>query len=400
MESSIIYKSDIRGDELKKKGDRFESDGISLLLTEDEEIHIKDSFLARTLVHNFSHDPNSPETFPIQKTVSLPYANIHGSPVTGSFLGAGSTIDLTSVQDSVVGEFSYIQVGEMGHRIIAPGLIWISSPRSFNFRYKHPPEVLKQYFDQQPGKLPEGIIARTIRKFEKEFEQAFVSLSSVDDNLLQSWSALNPYALVKGSCTIERNVFVSQRSVVEDAFLGPGSNVQENCLILNSRLEGNDVTAHGGKVINARLGNKVFVGFNSFLNGNPENKLSIGPDCIILPHTIIDLKEALEIPESTIVWGYIRNADDLKNNSLTIKGFSSINGELKMGNMVFHGHGEDFVQAFVHRIEHILEANGAYFNGNSEKGHAQRSQKIAFNIIQPYQEGPDAGMFPNIDIRP
>ena len=55
VESSIIYKSDIRGDELKKKGDRFESDGISLLLTEDEEIHIKDSF--------FGQDPG-PQLFP------------------------------------------------------------------------------------------------------------------------------------------------------------------------------------------------------------------------------------------------------------------------------------------------------------------------------------------------
>jgi hypothetical protein len=39
-----------------------------------------------------------------------------------------------------------------------------------------------------------------------------------------------------------------------------------------------------------------------------------------------------------------------------------------------------FVKGFQHRIEHILEANGAYFDGMSKKGHAQSSQNISYNL--------------------
>jgi hypothetical protein len=42
------------------------------------------------------------------------------------------------------------------------------------------------------------------------------------------------------------------------------SGSKMNCYILNSHLEENDVTAHGGKIVYANLGSKVFVGFNAF----------------------------------------------------------------------------------------------------------------------------------------
>jgi hypothetical protein len=35
------------------------------------------------------------------------------------------------------------------------------------------------------------------------------------------------------------------------------------------------------------------------------------------------------------------------------------------------------------RFHRILEANGAFYNGINNKGHAQKNQNISFNIIQP-----------------
>ena len=56
--------------------------------------------------------------------------------------------------------------------------------------------------------------------------------------------------------------------------------------------------------------------------------------------------------------------------------------------------------AFKERIHHILEANGAFYNGIKGKGHAQKNQNISFNIIQPYPEGELKGLFPTIIIQP
>jgi len=70
------------------------------------------------------------------------------------------------------------------------------------------------------------------------------------------------------------------------------------------------------------------------------------------------------------------------------------------GAMQFKGSGSFFVDGFRHRLEHILEANGAYFDGSKRKGHAQKGQNISFNTIQPYPEGPMKGLYPTVDIRP
>ena len=68
--------------------------------------------------------------------------------------------------------------------------------------------------------------------------------------------------------------------------------------------------------------------------------------------------------------------------------------------MFFEGSGASFVTAFRERIHHILEANGAFYDGIKGKGHAQKNQNISFNIIQPYPEGELKGLFPTIIIRP
>ena len=117
---SLLYKTDIRGDELKKKGDVFQFQNFKIPVSRDEEIVIEDSVLIKTLVHNFSHDPETLEDFSIKDTVSAHYANIHGAPTEGCFLGPFSTVDQTTIHDCVIGTFSYIQAGEINHLNIEP----------------------------------------------------------------------------------------------------------------------------------------------------------------------------------------------------------------------------------------------------------------------------------------
>jgi len=80
---SIIYESDVRGDELKLKGESLDFHGDKIILDKDEKILIDTSLLVKTLVHNFSHDPERPDLFLIKNTISAPYANIHGAPAEG-----------------------------------------------------------------------------------------------------------------------------------------------------------------------------------------------------------------------------------------------------------------------------------------------------------------------------
>jgi hypothetical protein len=119
-----------------------------------------------------------------------------------------------------------------------------------------------------------------------------------------------------------------------------------------------------------------------------------------MPHTIIDLTEPVSIPHNHLVWGSISNPQDLKDHSLPLEIFAEIKDGLVMGELLFEGDGEQFVEGFQHRIEHILEANGAYFDGKHYRGHAQQNQNISFNTIQPYPDGEREGLYPTISILP
>ncbi|MDQ1336766.1 MAG: hypothetical protein QG552_3716 [Thermodesulfobacteriota bacterium] len=400
VDHSVLYKSDIRGDELKARGDVFHHSGLEIPLHDDEVIRIKDSFLVKNLVHNHSHDPENPEEFLIQNIVSLHYANIHGSPVEGSFLGPFSTVDLTTLHDCVIGTFAYVQAGELAHHFVPDGRIWIRYGDVFDFCYQFPEEVLKRYVYLNPGEAPKGIFMDFVERRKPDFEKVFDMVECKPAVAAAHGAALSRYAVVRGQTRVSENVLVAQRAYLEDAWLGVGSNAQENCYIIRSSLQGKNITAHGGKVINARLGEGVFVGFNAFLHGTPECHLGIGKGSIIMPHTIIDLKEPLEVPPDHLVWGYIQDAKDLAEHSLPLAVMSTCEGEFRRGAMRFEGSGSRFVSGFQHRLEHILEANGAYFDGSKKKGHAQKGQHIAFNIIQPYPEGPMKGLYPTIDICP
>jgi carbonic anhydrase/acetyltransferase-like protein (isoleucine patch superfamily) len=395
---SILYKSDIRGDELKRKGDTFHFEGFDIPLHEDEIITIKDSYLIKTLVHNYSHDPENPENFIIKNTVSTHYANIHGSGVEGTYMGPFSTVDLTTVHDCVIGEFAYLQVGDLAHQQIPAGTIWISSRDQFEFRYQHDPEILKKYIRYKQETRPEGIFIDFIENRKEDFSRIFDVVTLKTPGSIPSGASLNRYAVIKPKTQINQNVLVSQRAYIENSWMGDGANAQENCYIIDSNLAGNNVTAHGAKIIFANTGEKVFVGFNSFVQGRKDAIVTIGENSIVMPHTIIDVTEPVNIPPSHLVWGCIRNAKDLKENIMPLDELASVSGQLIKGSMSFQGKGEAFVKGFQNRIEHILEANGAYFDGTGKKGHAQSSQNISYNLVQPYPEGELKGLYPTIDI--
>jgi carbonic anhydrase/acetyltransferase-like protein (isoleucine patch superfamily) len=400
VDNAILYKSDIRGDELKAKGEYVKGLDYEIPLYADEMIRIRDCLLIKTLVHNYSHDPENLEEFLIQNTVSLHYANIHGSPTEGCFLGPFATLDLTTVHDCIVGAFAYVQAGELGHHRIDPGTVWIRYGDEFDFLYRFPKDILARYIRHEAGKIPQGIFMDFVEDRKEDFQGVYDMVLHKPTVSVPEGAALDRYAVVKGQTRISKNVLVAQRAYLEDASLGRGSNAQENCYVVNSQLEGYNVTAHGAKIINARLGSRVFVGFNSFLRGKLDSTLIIGDESIVMPHTVVDLEEPLLIPSGHLVWGCIRNREDLKEHSLSLKAVSEIDGELALGAMRFKGSGALFVEAFQNRIEHILETNGAYFDGVRNRGHAQRNQNISFNTIQPYPEGDLEGIYPTIEIRP
>ena len=394
---AIVYKSDIRGDELKRKGDILDKKN-PLPLLRDETIAITYSILYKTLVHSNSHNPETPEEFTIRNTVSAHYANIHGSTVAGCFLGAFSTVDLMNLHACIVGEFSYVQMGELFHTRIEPGTVWIKN-EAFEFKYKLPDHVLEKYIGVNEFSQPRGIIYNFVKNCEPEYERIFelVDLESID---APQSAAVNRYSVVKGKTKIGENVLVSQKAYLDNAEMGVGSNAQENSYIINSKLAGLNITAHGGKIINADMGLNIFVGFNSFLYGKNDARLSVGKGCIVMPHTIIDITEPLNIPADLLVWGFIQSEEDLKFNSISFSDLGKSQDVLSVGDMTFKGKGSVFIEAFRERIGHILEGNGAYFDGEGERGHAQDGKNISYNTIQPYKTGNNAGIYPSIRIKP
>ncbi len=400
VDHSILYKSDIRGDELKRKGHVVECNGHSIRLRDDEVIYIRDSFLLKTLVHNNSHDPENLEVFKISNTVSLHYANIHGTSVEGCFLEPFATVDLSICHDCAIGAYSYVQAGELSHKRILPGRIWVKASGAFEFNYQYPKEVLEQYIRMEDNK-PVGILMDFFDERKEDFIPIYSAVNPDAMIDVPEGASVSPYAVIKGDCKVDKNVIVAQRAYLENSTLGPGSNAQENCYIINSTYDGYDVTAHGGKVIYSHLHKNCFVGFNSFLNGKKESQIEVGAGSIIMPHTIIDAAEPITIPENSLVWGFLSKQKDLELQSIPLADFAALKGQFRLGDMTFEGIGSKFVDGFAHRIEHILECNGAFWDGSEETaGHAQQTQDISFNILQPYPEGDLKGLYPELSIDP
>ena len=394
---SAIYKSDIRGDELKRRGDEIHG-AVNIPLVEDEMITIRDSLLYKTLVHSNSHNPESPEEFGIRNTISAHYANIHGSTLEGCFLGPFATVDLMNLHSCIVGNFSYVQAGELFHRKIDHGTIWVRS-HNFEFKYKFRKEILDDFVGVNSLYQPRGIIYDFVKNREQDFERLF-DVMNLEPIEAPSNSAVNRYAVVRGKTKIGENVLISQKALLENAVMGDGSNAQENTYIIDSTLEGNCITAHGGKIINAMIGRESFVGFNSFLNGKADAPIEIGEGCIVMPHTIIDPEIRIKIPSEHLIWGFIKSKDDIKNNTIALDDLAETRETLKIGKMTFSGLGSVFIETFKKRLNQILLLNGAFFNDKEKRGHAQDDQNISFNTIQPYRTGERKGLYPSIRIKP
>ncbi|MBU2488814.1 MAG: transferase [Proteobacteria bacterium] len=400
VDHSVLYKSDIRGDELKSQGDIFPFEGRDIPVHKDETIRIQDSFLIRTLVHNYSHDPENLEEFGIRNTIAMDYSNIHGSPVEGAFIAPFATIDLTTIHDCIIGPFSYVQAGELEHATVKSGMVWVRKHPDFDFSYRFDPEILKRYLEVEPGQPHQGIFWDFFRERQEDFQEVYQIWKSEPTLEEPEGASLSPYSVVKGECSLDKNVLVAQRAYLQDARLGVGANAQENCYIIGSTLAGYNITAHGAKVVHANLGKNGFVGFNSFIRGSKQAPLNVGEGVIFMPHTIVDAREPLEIPSNTIVWGYIAGSGDLKENSLPVEEFRKLRGFFSLGRLRFSGKGSAFVEAFEQRLNHILEANGAFATPGENKGHAQKNKNISFNTIQPYPAGEERGIYPTIIIKP
>ncbi|MBM9613481.1 transferase [Desulfobulbus rhabdoformis] len=402
VKNAMLYKTDIRGDELKRKGSTFQFKNFSIDLRQDEFIDIVSSALVKTLVHNFSHDPESPERFFIKNTLSLDYANIHGAPADGCFLSPFATVDLTTMRNCAIGAYSYIQAGRISHLNVQPGTIWVNSPGTFNFLYQFPQDRLQHYIKQEAGGKPEGALIDFIEKRAQAFDKVFDTAITSPPIPVPETASLDRYAVVLSETTIDENVLVAQRAYLENCTMGIGANAQENCYIINSNLQGNNVMAHGAKVVETEMEKNIFVGFNSFLVGKPGCRITIGTGCIVMPHTIIDCSEPLEIPPDTLLWGLITNKQELEENSIPLEELRVVHHSIQRGNMHFEGEGGAFVEGFKHRINHILESNGAFYHqhNNNIKGHAQNNRKLSLNNIQPYLFGEMEGVYPDITIQP
>ena len=394
---SAIYKSDVRGDELKRKGDNIRC-AKNIPLVEDEMITIRDSLLYKTLVHSNSHNLESPEQFGIHNTISAHYVNIHGTTLEGCFLGPFATVDLMNLHSCIVGEFAYVQAGELFHRKIDPGTVWVRS-KNFEFKYKFKKEILDNFVGVNSSYQPRGIIYDFVKDREQDYEKLF-DVMNLEPIKAPDSSAVNRYAVVLGKTRIGENVLVAQRAFLDNAIMGDGSNAQENTYIIHSNLAEKCITAHGGKIIQADIGLETFVGFNAFLNGKPGARITIGEGCIVMPHTIIDPDVPVKIPDEHLIWGFIGSEEDIKDHTISLDDLAEVRDTLRIGKMVFSGMGSVFIDAFRKRLGQILLANGALFNNGEKRGHAQDDQNISFNTIQPYRTGERKGLYPSIRINP
>jgi carbonic anhydrase/acetyltransferase-like protein (isoleucine patch superfamily) len=396
---AVLYKSNIRGDELKKTGDRFWFNGLEIPIDRDEFIDIENSFLIKTLVHGHSRDPLSLEQFAITNTVAAHFSNIHAAPISGSFVGPFATVDRTTANDCVVGAFSYIRVGEISHFMSRPGTVWIREPGKYNFLYSYPAKKLHAYIHLDLENRPKGLFIDFLEDRKEAFQDLFNRVDIRPSVQIPQTASLDRFAVIKPRTHIGENVLVAQRAFIQNAWLGEGTSVQENCHIINARLEGYNVTAHGAKIVETDLGTNTYVGFNCFLQGRPDSRLTISSENVILPHTIIDVEAPMTIGPGHLLWGLITCPADLERQSLPLKALSEVTTGCTRGAMTFEGSGKAFVGDWRNRILHTLSVNGAFYNGDNVMGHAQKHQNTSFNVIQPYPEGLSAGIYPTITIR-
>ena len=116
-----------------------------------------------------------------------------------------------------LGEYAYVQTGELAHRFVEPGQVWIRARNDFEFTYRFPPEILKRYVELKTGNKPRGILMDFVESRKEDFEKVFDKVRSIPPIPVPDGTALSRYAVVKGRTEIGENVLVAQRAYLEDA---------------------------------------------------------------------------------------------------------------------------------------------------------------------------------------
>ncbi len=392
VDNSVVYKSDVRGDELKRKGDRA-ARSEAVTLSDDEVITISNSFLFKMLIHSNSYNLDAPEEFSVVNSVAAHYSTIHGSTLEGCYVGAFATVDRTTLHACRVGEFSYVQVDDLAHKEVPRGTVRVENEH-FSFCYTYPEEILDRYISLNEASQPIGVLYDFAEERKTDLERGATG-GDAPRGLCPP--VLNRFAVTRGRNKIGKRVVVCQRTFVENSEIADGSTVQENALIIDSKLSGLNIIAHGAKVMRAASGTHVFIGMNSFLNGKENAGVVVGEGCIIMPHTIIDSEGPIEIPAGRLVWGYIASQEDVDAHSIALVALCEAN-KISMGEMRFEGKGELFVGALKHRIETILESTAALCEDEAVMERTQDLEKTQVFTIQPYGTGPKTGIYPTIRI--
>ena len=385
VDKSVVYKSDIRGDELKRKGDS--AIHSKYTLSDDEVISITNSFLFKTLIHGKSYNPETPEEFFIRNTAAAHYATIHGSTLEGCYIGAFATVDRTSLHACLVGEFSYIQANDLFHKELKRGTVWFENEH-YSFRYTYPETILDRYISHGNDCQPTGALYEFTEKLNIELEKMPPQSADIPIDTSHPYF-INHFAVINGETEIGKGVSICQRVFIEKSEIGDNATALENSCIINSKLSNHTIITHGVKVIYTTLGKNVFTGMNSFLNGKEDADISIGDGCIIMPHTIIDPVESIKIPSDQLIWGFISTQEDVATHSVSLKELNQTK-KISMGNMTFEGKGHAFVDALNHRTDLIPQDR----NDNS----IQDSENTSVFVIQPYGTGPKTGIYPTLKI--
>ena len=111
-------------------------------------------------------------------------------------------------------------------------------PLDFKFRYQYPLDKLSHYIHFATGKPPQGLFMEFVEKHKKAFQRVFETVNIDPSVTIPRNASLDRYAAIKPKTHISDNVLVAQRAFLQNAWLGVGANAQENCYIINSRLEG------------------------------------------------------------------------------------------------------------------------------------------------------------------
>lgn len=394
VEKSAVYKSNIFGDELKKKGDLGCRDN---LLLKDEMIAIRNSVLYKSLVHSSSNNPETPEEFCIRNTVSSHYTNIHGSTLEGCFLGPLTTVNHTNLYACMIGEYSYLQTDDLFHKKIDPGTVWFKG-LDFEFYFRFREDELRPYIHLDPKDQPCGKIYDHIKKFEKKYNAAH---NDLDKKGLKSadTSVINRYSLIFGDTEIGEKAYVAHKAILVDARVGDRVMAKENTYTVNSVLSSGCTVSHGSIILNSKIGSETIIGFNVFMNGNPDARIKIGKNCIVLPHTIIDPKESaksFQIPDNCLVWGKIRSDSDLLNQSIPLNKISDIHDQIYIGEMIFKGDGNAFIKDLKKRFDQSPRTMKPVFSKNLK---SSKDQSAIFCTLQPYSITNRKGLYPSIKIK-